>query len=289
MRFFVAAEERTATNLALVAAFEGCGLDAAVSGGRTLPTQVRSGDAVLGRFDVLPTLDGVQSCLWDLRRVVRRGVRVLNDTGALLAAHDKLVTATRLGRAGLPHPRTAHVDGSARLPDLGFPVVVKPRFGSWGRDVVLCESPRALERCLRQLARRNWFGRQGALLQEFLPSQGRDLRLIVAGGRIVGAIERVAAPGEWRTNVALGAARRAADPSPAARALALAAVGTIGGSLVGVDLLPVGEGYVVLELNGAVDFTSAYSLDGDVFEEAARALVVAATEHPQANASLAQV
>jgi glutathione synthase/RimK-type ligase-like ATP-grasp enzyme len=106
-----------------------------------------------------------------------------------------------------------------------------------------------------------------------VPPLGHDVRIVVAGGDVIGAIKRVASAGEWRTNVALGATRVPTDPSPAACELALAAAAAIGGDLIGVDLLPVGPGrYVVLELNGAVDFAREYDPGGDVFGTAMRAL-----------------
>jgi RimK family alpha-L-glutamate ligase len=283
MRMLIAADGRTDTNVLLTHAFRRLGLDAAVVTSRQLPRALSPADAVLGRVDVSDRLDGVDGCIWNLRRVEPRVARVLNPTSALMAAHDKLLTALRLGRAGLPHPRTAHLDDRVPVPDrLAYPVVVKPRFGSWGRDVVLCESRSVLERALAELRARGWFRRHGALVQELVPPCGYDLRVVVSCGEIVGAVERVAAPGEWRTNVALGARRRPVAAVPhAARSLALAAAGAIGADLVGVDLLPCGERYVVLELNGAVDFTHEYSLDGrDVFDAAARALVRAASEAP---------
>jgi glutathione synthase/RimK-type ligase-like ATP-grasp enzyme len=95
----------------------------------------------------------------------------------------------------------------------------------------------------------------------------------------VGAVERIAAPGEWRTNVALGGVRRPVSPPLAARELALAAAAAAEADLVGVDLLPTREGgWVVIELNGAVEFTDDYSLDREVFAAAAEALVAAASE-----------
>ena len=106
-----------------------------------------------------------------------------------------------------------------------------------------------------------------------MPPLGHDLRVVVAAGDVIGAVKRVAPePGEWRTNVALGATRFRADPSPAACELAIAAAAAIGADLVGVDLLPVGPGqHVVLELNGAVDFAPIYG--ADVFAAAMRGLV----------------
>jgi glutathione synthase/RimK-type ligase-like ATP-grasp enzyme len=91
---------------------------------------------------------------------------------------------------------------------------------------------------------------------------------------VIGAVRRIAGPGEWRTNVALGARREPIDPPAEARAMAIAAAAAIGGDLVGVDLLPADLGtWVAIEVNGAVDFNSTYSLTDDVFAEARRALL----------------
>lgn len=272
---WIAAGRVTRTNERLTAAFEGLGLPAFVVEPGALDRAVAPGDLVVNRLDVRPTLDGIDSGGCELRWIEGRGVRVLNGEPALLACHDKLRTALRLLRLGVPHPGTLHLDYGAPIPGMQCPLVVKPRFGSWGEDVYLCDSTPALEMCVDSLQDRSWFRRQGVLLQTLVPSLGYDLRLVVAGGRVVGAVERVAADGDWRTNVALGATRRAVDPPPAACLLALAAAEAVGADLVGVDLLPLADGgYVVLELNGAVDFTGEYSLGGrDVFTAAAEAIL----------------
>jgi RimK family alpha-L-glutamate ligase len=236
--------------------------------------RARPGEIVLGRVDVRPTLDGVEHGLDALDRLEEEGFLVLNRAEPLLDMHDKLRTARAMGRAGIPHPRTVHVWGPTRDLELEPPYVVKPRFGSWGADVVRCDSRCALDRTLSTLADRPWFAQQGALVQELIPSAGEDLRVLVSGGTVVGAIGRIAAAGEWRTNVSLGARRRPADPSAEARTLAQAAVAAVGGDLVGVDLLPTPDGYVVLELNGCADFTDEYSLeDSNVFEETIESLL----------------
>jgi RimK family alpha-L-glutamate ligase len=253
----------SSTNEGLLEAAATLRLNAFIVTAEEAASQLRRGDVALGRLDVLPTLDGPEPGLEMLRNLEEKGVRVLNRAGALLTAHDKLMTALRLAACRLPHPRTALVDKHA-VPAFEFPVVVKPRFGSWGRDVALCQSRSALEHRLRDLGHRPWFRRQGALVQELIQPQGYDLRILVAAGEIVGAVQRVAAPGEWRTNVALGGRRTAADPPPQARLIALGAAAAVGTDLVGVDLLPDGDGgWVVLELNGAVDFTPEYSLGGE--------------------------
>ncbi|MEX2103170.1 MAG: ATP-grasp domain-containing protein [Gaiellaceae bacterium] len=227
----------------------------------------------LVRLDVLHTLDGVERGLSDLDLLERRGVRVLNTSRALLAAHDKLETADRLARAGLPHPWTLHVTSVADLSALDVPFVIKPRFGSWGRDVMLCRSTEDRDACVTTLRERPWFMRRGALVQELIPPRLHDLRLLVAQGEVVGAAARRARPGEWRTNISLGGTLSPARPSREACALGAAAAEAIGADFVGVDLLPTPDGYVVLELNGAADFDERYSLPGrDVYADAARAL-----------------
>jgi hypothetical protein len=122
----------TETNCDLAAAFADLGQRVQLAA--AIPPRLRPGDLALARFDVLPTLDGVEPGLWRLTRLERRGVHVMNGSVALFAAHDKLSTALFLGRARVEQPRTAHLRDWS-LPTFSPPYVVKPRFGSWGRDV----------------------------------------------------------------------------------------------------------------------------------------------------------
>ena len=244
------------------------------------------GDAALARLDVLPSLEGIEPGIWDVGRLEADGVHVLNRLRALLATHDKLQTARILHAASLPHPRSVHMIAARATAPIEPPVVVKPRFGSWGKDVTLCESRADLLACLEELSTRPWFRRQGVLVQELIPPLGHDLRLVVAGGQVVGAVRRHAAEGEWRTNVALGAEREATAPPQAAREIAVAAAAAVEGDLVGVDLMPTRDGgWLVIELNGAVEFNDEYSLDRDVFSAVVDALlgaVESANERPAA-------
>ena len=275
----------TATNRALAEAFSRFGYAGFVAAPAD-PPRLGPADFAVARIDVLPTVDGVEEGIWELPLLERQGARVLNNPVALLAAHDKLLTAVLLGRAGVAQPRTAHVR-DASVPAFPPPYVVKPRFGSWGRDVYRCETVGELTERLETLRERRWFRRHGALVQALVEPNGCDLRVVVAGGRVVGAVERIAAPGEWRTNVALGATRRRAQLSPSARVLALRAVTALGLDLAGVDLLTDGTGrQLVLEINGAVDFNVDYA--DDVFAAAASALtgvVVAEDSYERLRAS----
>ena len=242
------------------------------------------GDVALARLDVSPTLDRVEAGMVEITALGRRGVRLLNRPAALVAAHDKRETALRLTDAGIPHPRTLHRKGLDEVRAFDLPFVLKPRFGSWGRDVMLCRGADELERCLATIRDRSWFRRYGVLIQEFMPPLGYDLRVIVAGERVVGAERREAAPGEWRTNEALGARTAKAEPSEREGALAIDAARAIGADLLGVDLLPLPDsGYVVMEVNGAVDFDAEDSLPGrSIYADAAEALALLCTHRPSA-------
>lgn len=258
------------TNYALAAAFGDLGHDARVAPAPRWPRLTR-GDLAIARLDVLPTLDGIEPGLWSLTRLRRHGLQILNSPLALFAAHDKLSTALFLGRAGVAQPRTAHVR-DVSVPAFPPPYVVKPRFGSWGCDVYLCRDEAELRTRLGHLRRRRWFRRHGALVQALVEPTGRDVRVVVADGRVVGAVERHARPGEWRTNVALGAERRPVSAPWPVRALAVGAVAALGIDLAGVDIVSDESGRrYVLEVNGAVDFNTTYG--ADIFAATAAALL----------------
>ncbi len=252
----------TRTNVQLAYAWRGLGVDARVLWPEEASSILDQGDVAVTRLDVLPTLDGIEPGLELVPELVERGVRVLNTPDALLAAHDKLLTAERLSRAGLPGPRTEHLVAGAPLPAIPLPCVVKPRFGSWGQDVLQCQTPEDLDRALAWVTGRTWWARHGALIQELVGPTRRDARVVVAGTRVVAGAQRTAAPGEWRTNVTLGGSVVEAGVPPGAGPLAVAAVAAIGIDFAGVDLLPSEGGWVVLELNGAVDFDTRYAVPG---------------------------
>lgn len=271
MKLGVIAHTQSATNLALAAA-HAAGAELALLRPAQALLELHCGDVALGRLDVLRSLDGVEPGVWALAELERRGVVVLNHAVALLNCHDKLATARALEAAAIPHPCTGYLAHGFPLPELEPPLVVKPRFGSWGRDVTLCTTSRELADCLAAIRSKLWFVSTGAVVQELIPPVGYDLRVLIACGQVLGGIRRVAAAGEWRTNVSLGGRRQQTRVPQEAAELALAAADALAADLVGVDLLPLGDGWTVLEVNGAVDFTGDYRPD-DVFAAVADALV----------------
>jgi RimK family alpha-L-glutamate ligase len=277
MQFAVVAHQLTETNVAL-AARGWPGARTHLIPPRRALLELGAGDIALNRLDVSDELDSVEEGIWSVTQLEAQGVRVFNRPPALLSCHDKVLTARLLRAAGVPHPRTQRLESVQSAEELRYPVVAKPRFGSWGRDVALCSDRRALDRYVSTMERRNWWT-IGGVVQELVRPLGIDLRVVVAGGRVVGAASRTAAPGEWRTNVALGGTAGRALPPADACELALAATAALGIDFAGVDLLPLGDGWIVLEVNGAVDIRPVYSLEVDVYAAVLRSLHKTAEEH----------
>jgi tetrahydromethanopterin:alpha-L-glutamate ligase len=205
---------------------------------------------VLVRMMPPGTLEQVVFRMDALHRLSARGVPVMNPPAAIEAAVDKYLALARLDGAGLPVPHTWAGEAAAAALDafevLGGDVVVKPLFGAEGRGLLRISDP--------ALARRAFFTleRLGAViyLQQYVPHPGHDLRVFVLGDRVLGAIRRFAAPGEWRTNVAQGGRAEACTLDAEAERLGLAAARAVGARMAGVDLLPDREGrLLVIEVN----------------------------------------
>lgn len=256
MTLAIVAHRDSETNQALVAAGRTLGVDTVRLAPREALHALGPGDIALGRLDVLETLDGIEDGMRELGKLAGAGVTVLNPPTALASTHDKLLTARTLRRAGLPHPHTWLVADGIPAPVPELPVVLKPRHGSWGRGVTLCRTREDVEQAMRAL-----WSDEGILAQELVPPLGWDARLVVSGGRIVGAARRIAAEGEWRTNVSLGGRSVPFAPPPLPRTIAVLAAEAVGADLVGVDLLPTRTGWTIAELNGAVDFRPWYGDD----------------------------
>ena len=265
-------------NADMAGAWRELGIDATL----VSPARVRSiagpGDVALNRLDVSARMDGVEPGLGVVAALERAGVRVLNRPAAMLIAHDKLAAARRMESARVAQPQCVDVPYGARTIDrLDPPLVLKPRFGSWGRDVLLCRTRDDVARALAHSARLPWFARGGAVAQSYVPHTA-DLRLVLAAGELVGSIERRPAPREWRTNFSLGGSRRPVVPSGEAVETARAAAAAVGTDLVGVDLVAAPGGYLVIEVNGAVDFDRLYSLPGrDAYRDVADLLAFPVT------------
>jgi ribosomal protein S6--L-glutamate ligase len=136
--------------------------------------------------------------------------------------------------------------------------VAKPISGSLGDGLLRVAPDQAGRRAVLAL-----LGRDGAVyMQRYVPHPGRDARLFVVGSRVVGAMERLAAPGEWRTNVGRGASVRPLDPPAAITRTAVRAARALGLDWAGVDLVSGPDGPTVLEVNGTPSWTGILEATG---------------------------
>jgi [lysine-biosynthesis-protein LysW]--L-2-aminoadipate ligase len=202
------------------------------------------------------------------------GVRVVNNSRAIVVAHDKLWTLALLSKAGIPTPRTviAFSESSAMKAAgaLGYPVVVKPINGSWGRLVSLAEDEETLRVILEHRVYMNNPFLKVHLIQEFVRKPGRDIRVFVVGDEVPVAIYRVS--DHWVTNTARGGRAQPAPIDEELRELSLKTAETLGVEIAGLDVFEDPErGYLVNEVNAVPDFrntvaVTGYDLPGKIVE-----------------------
>ena len=207
-------------------------------------------DAVLARIIPNGSLEQIIFRVDALHWIEDRGIPVLNSPRAIERSVDKFYTTALLGEAGLPTPETVvceGIDAAMAAVRTMRDVVIKPIFGSLGHGMVRVSDPDVALRIIRALTQT----RPVFYVQRAIDHDGRDVRAFVVGGRVLGAIERRAQDGDWRTNVARGGTARPIELPPQWEQLAVRAAAAVGADYAGVDLLPSRDGEVfVLEVNG---------------------------------------
>ena len=207
-------------------------------------------DAVLARIIPGGSLEQVIYRVDALHWIEDRGVPVINSPRTIERCVDKFYTTALLHDSGLPTPETVVCeqidDAIAAVRSMGE-CIIKPIFGSLGHGMVRVSEPEVARRILRSLEQT----RAVFYVQQAIDHGGRDIRVFVVGGAVLGAIERRAPDGEWRTNVAIGGAATPFELPEEWAQLAVRAANVVGADYAGVDLLPSRDGRVfVLEVNG---------------------------------------
>ena len=186
-----------------------------------------------------------------LQALQERGIAIINPPQAIARAANKFATSRSLHDAGVATPRTfvttSFKEAEKALHDYKK-AVSKPLFGYKGRDIVLLED--GIETDVAQL--RSILETQGLVyLQEFIPLDSpRDIRAFVVDGKVLGAIYRVAPPGQWISNLARGGRAAVCPVTKELVELAAKAAKTVGAVYCGVDLLETEHGLCVIEVNG---------------------------------------
>lgn len=199
------------------------------------------------------------------------GIPVLNGAEAIARSRDKLRCLQILAQAGIPVPRTVMMRRRDHLDEAlerigGLPVIVKLLRGSQGIGVMLAQSHEELTSTLDTF----WTLDQEILLQEFIAeSRGRDIRALVVGDRVVGAMRRTArVEGEFRSNLHRGGKGSRVELDAAYEKVAVEAARVVGLEVAGVDLLESAKGPKVAEINSSPGLRGIErTLDVDVATE----------------------
>lgn len=206
-------------------------------------------DAVIPRIGASVTFYGMAV----VRQFEMMGTYCLNESVAIGRSRDKLRSMQLLARDGIGLPVTTfafdpkQADEVVRLAG-GTPVVIKLLEGTQGIGVVLADTDRSAKSIIEAFRGANI----NIMAQEFIKeSAGTDIRALIVGGRVVAAMERTGAKGDFRSNLHRGGSAKVAKISPEERSTAIRAARSMGLNVCGVDMLRSNHGPVVMEVNSS--------------------------------------
>ncbi len=202
--------------------------------------------------------------LYALRILNQWGVPTVNTYEVALTCGDKINTTTALAAAGVPSPRTliAFTPESAleAIETLGYPVVLKPAVGSWGRLLAKISDRDAAEALLEHKDTLGSYQHAIFYIQEFVDKPSRDIRSFVVGDETICAIYRESA--HWITNTARGGRARNCPVTREIDRLSRAAARAVGGGVLAIDLLEHPDGLLVSEVNYTMEFRNSIDTTG---------------------------
>jgi [lysine-biosynthesis-protein LysW]---L-2-aminoadipate ligase len=194
------------------------------------------------------------------------GAQVINTLYTAIMCGNKMYAHMELQKAGIRTPKAmaAFSEESAMqvLDKIGYPVVIKPTVGSWGRLIALLRDKEAARAVIED--REHMFPLyQIYYFEEFVKRPPRDIRAIVVGDRVVAAIYRYSGQGDWKTNMALGGHAEMCPVTSELEDVCLKATGVMHGEIVGVDLMESdSQGLLVHEVNNTTEFKNTVRVTG---------------------------
>lgn len=205
------------------------------------------------------------SGLYALRMLSAFGVPTVNTAAVAEICGDKLITSAMLAKAGLPQPHnaTAFTPEAAldAIEAFGYPVVLKPVVGSWGRLLAKINDRDAAETVLEHKATLGSVQHSVFYIQEYIAKPGRDIRAIVIGDQVLTAMYRKSE--HWITNTARGGEGELCPITSEIESLCLGAAQAVGGGVLAVDLIEHPErGYLVNEINHTMEFHTMQPVSG---------------------------
>lgn len=216
-------------------------------------------------YDVLLERDVSHSrALYALNLFENSGVHTINSYPVALVCGDKVASSKALRDAGVPTPdvKVAFTMDSAirAIETMGYPVVLKPVTGSWGRLMAKINDRDAAEAVLEHKEHLGSYYHKIFYIQKLIKKPGRDIRAFVVGGEVICAIYRTS--GHWITNTARGAQATNCPLTPDLVSVATAAAAAVGEGILAVDLMESEEGLTVHEVNYTVEFRNSIDTTG---------------------------
>jgi [lysine-biosynthesis-protein LysW]--L-2-aminoadipate ligase len=240
---------------------------------RHIPTKVIDDRELVLRLESKPAL-GVdvvaERCiqhsraLYSLAILEAWGIPTVNTFEVADVCGNKLLTTLRLVQAGVPSPRTriAYTPESAlvAIEELGYPAVLKPLVGSWGRLLSRVNDRDAAESIVEHKDVLGTYMHSIYYVQEYVPKPGRDIRAFVVGDETIAAIYRYSE--HWITNTARGGRATKCEVTPELNDLCVRAARSVGGGVVAIDVLEAPEGLLVNEVNYTMEFRNSIDVTG---------------------------
>lgn len=192
-----------------------------------------------------------------LRQFERLNVLTLPNSDSIIASKDKMYANQILAQAGLPIPKTLltrfPVESALVERQIGFPCVLKVVTGSHGAGVYLCETPKQFEDLSELISSLDF--RNSMIVQEYIKhSEGKDLRVIVIGGKVMGAMLRESTDGSFKANISRGGVGKPYEVDDEMEMLSIQVAKTLNLDIAGVDLLFHPDGYRICEANSSPGF-----------------------------------
>jgi [lysine-biosynthesis-protein LysW]---L-2-aminoadipate ligase len=192
------------------------------------------------------------------------GMKTVNTAEVARICGDKFITTQALLKQGVPTPRTALAftpeSALEAIERMGYPVVLKPCIGSWGRLISKINDRQAAEAILEHKQILGSYHHSIYYIQEYVNKPGRDIRSFVVGDETIAAIYRTSE--HWITNTATGGKASNCPVTPEIDALSQAAAQAVGGGLVAIDLMESDAGMQVIEVNYTMEFRNSIQTTG---------------------------
>ncbi len=202
--------------------------------------------------------------LHGLRLFESAGIPCVNTSQVATVCGDKLLTSIALAEANVPQPevRVAFTQNSAikAIEEMGYPVVLKPAVGSWGRLLAKIPDKDCAEAILEHKTVLGSYHHSIFYIQKYVEKKGRDIRSFVVGDTCIAAIYRTSE--HWITNTARGGVATNCEVTDEIAKISVAAAKAVGGGIVALDLFEAKDGLQVNEVNYTMEFKNSVSTTG---------------------------